>query len=311
MSDPRTSPPFRGFFAAVHTPFDAAGALDLTRVEAQAEHLASDGITGAFVGGTTGEGLSCTAAERLALTARWAEVGHAVGLEVIAHVGANSLPEALTLAGGAAESGVDAIAAIPPTFFRPRSPEELARWYASVAAGAPELPFYGYELPALTMVDQPLVEVAERCLADVQRFAGFKFTSPDLTQLQRVLHMDAGLEVLYGNDELLLAGLAFGAHGAVGSTYNFAAPLYHRIVDAFASGDLVAARALQRKSLELVDAIVPYGFGAAAKEVMALIGVDVGRARMPLVPLTATQREALRADLERVGLFELRAGTRA
>ena len=56
---------------------------------------------------------------------------------------------------------------------------------------------------------------------------------------------------------------------------------------------------------------MPYGFGAAAKEVMALIGVDVGRARMPLVPLTAAQREALRADLERVGLFELRAGTRA
>ncbi len=119
-----------------------------------------------------------------------------------------------------------------------------------------------------------------------------KFTNNDLMTLQECLSLE-GFDVVFGYDEMLLAGLALGVRGAVGSTYNFAAPLYRRVLDAFAAGDWAAARAAQRQSVALVRVLQSFGFSRASKAVMRLQGVDCGPVRLPLRPLTEAELREL------------------
>ena len=111
-------------------------------------------------------------------------------------------------------------------------------------------------------------------------------------------------DILFGCDEALLAGLALGARCAVGSSYNFAAPLYRRIVSAYNAGDLDVARAEQYRSVRMIQVLQGYGYSAAAKAVMALIGVDCGPVRTPQKPLSEDQIRSLHRDLDSIGFFE-------
>jgi len=102
----------------------------------------------------------------------------------------------------------------------------------------------------------------------------------------------------------MLGALATGARGAVGSSFNFAAPLYHRLMAAFARGDLEAARVEQHRSTRLISLLARYGYMGAAKATMAMLGVEVGPARLPNTSLDAAQARTLRAELETLGFFE-------
>ena len=110
--------------------------------------------------------------------------------------------------------------------------------------------------------------------------------------------------ILFGRDEILLAGLSLGATGAVGSTYNYAAPLYHRIIDAFNRGDLEAARRDQARAIEFIGALDRHGGLVAGKVAMKLIGLDCGPVRLPLRAATAADEAGLRAAFEKVGFFD-------
>ncbi|MFI5379958.1 MAG: dihydrodipicolinate synthase family protein [Tepidisphaerales bacterium] len=105
-------------------------------------------------------------------------------------------------------------------------------------------------------------------------------------------------------DEYLLAALALGAAGAIGSSYNFAAPLYHRMMAAFSQGDLASARAEQYRSGQLIELLASVGYMAAAKATMGFLGVDVGPARLPHTNLTMEQQSQLRSSLEELGFFD-------
>ena len=103
---------------------------------------------------------------------------------------------------------------------------------------------------------------------------------------------------------MLLAGLVLGVQGAVGSTYNFAAPIYHRLIAAWEKDDLATARWEQFRTVKLVGALAPLGYMGASKAVMGLLGVNVGPARLPNDnPDKATTR-ALQRKLEQMGFFE-------
>jgi N-acetylneuraminate lyase len=122
---------------------------------------------------------------------------------------------------------------------------------------------------------------------------------------QRCLAAGGGaFDVPYGVDEWLLAALALGARGAVGSTYAFAAPIYRRLLRAFAAGDLDSARREQHRAAELVHRLAGYGYMEAARAVMSMQGVSVGPPRLPHGRLTGEQVEGLRRDLETLGFFE-------
>lgn len=297
--------PLRGLVAAVHTPFRPDGSLWLDPVERQAAHLLAHGVETAFVAGTTGESHSLTFAERESLAERWAAVTRGSRLRVVVHVGANALADARALAAQAARLQLAAVSALAPSYFKPRSVAVLVESCAVVAAGAPELPFFYYDIPPLTGVHLPAADFLAAAADRIPNLAGLKFSHLDLAQFQQCLQARGGaFEVAWGCDEALLAALALGGRGAVGSTYNFLAPLAHRILRMFEAGDLAGARREQFRLLEVVQCLAAPGYLAASKWLMKRLGIDVGTTRLPLPPLDPTAERHLEEGLGRMGFFD-------
>ncbi len=297
-------PPLSGLIAAPHTPFRADGTLNLATIASQARLLAHNGVSGAFICGTTGEGASLTSEERRQVVEAWVAAKPA-SVAIIVHVGHLSAGEARGFARHAQETGADAIAALSPSFFKPASVHELVAWCADVAAAAPNLPFYYYHMPAMTGVTFPAADFLAAAADKIPTLAGVKFTHENLMDFGRSGEVAGGkYTMLFGRDEILLGGLALGAKGAVGSTYNFAAPLYLRIIDAFNRGDLAAARRDQMRAMDFIAVLDRHGGLAAGKAAMKLIGVDCGAVRLPLRALTERDEASLRAGLEKIGFFE-------
>lgn len=294
-----------GLVAATHTPFHADGQLHLSVVEKQAEHMHRNGVHSVFVGGTTGESHSLTVDERLALAKRWKEVVTGSKLNLVVHVGANCLADSRRLAEQAESIGASAIAAVAPSYFKPKNVEVLVQCCAEIASAAPSLPFYYYDIPVLTGLNLSVPEFLARAPERIPTLVGVKFTNPDLMAYQECRHAAEGrFDMPWGVDECLLGALAFGATCAVGSTYNFAAPIYNRIIAAFNERDFEVARREQYRAVQLIKLLAGIGFMGAAKAVMGFLGVDVGPARLPNTVLTAEQRTTLRTSLERLGYFD-------
>jgi N-acetylneuraminate lyase len=289
-----------GLIAAPYTPFHPNGSVSESGVRRLADHLAASGVDGVFVCGTTGEGMALTAAERKRVAEIWASAGR---LPVVVHVGHASGREARELAAHAAGVGAVAVAAVAPFYHKPAGVGGLVSALAEIAAGAPGLPLYYYDIPSFTGVRLPTAEVLDRAAEAIPTFAGVKFSNPDLVALQECLTVRGGLDVLFGVDEMLLAAWALGVRGAVGSTYNFAAPLYRRMIAAVDAGDWETARKLQRQSVAVVRAVERFGGLAANKAVMGLLGVDCGPVRPPLAPLGPDERKDLGHQLAELGFF--------
>ena len=295
----------RGLVAATHTPFNASGDLELSAVETQADHLIRAGVIGVFVGGTTGECTSLGVDERLALAERWSQVVRGTSLKLVVHVGSNSIADARTLARQAETIGADAIAAFSPSYFKPKSLDALIAWSGEVARSARSTPFYFYDIPPMTGVAFSMPEFLERATEAVPTLAGIKFSNPDLMAYQQCLRAAEGrFDIPWGIDESLVAALAVGGVGGVGSTYNFAAPIARRVIDAFAGHDLATARDEQYRVVQLVALLSSFGFMSSAKATMGLLGVPVGPARLPHQDLTAEQTRQLRTGLESLGFFQ-------
>lgn len=304
----KTKSKLTGLIAAPCTPLDASGATDTGVIPAYAEHLRRSGVAGVFVNGTTGESLSLSQQERMALAEAWAKVC-GPDLKLIVHVGDNALPVSRDLAAHAAAIGAVAIGAMPPSFFRPGSPAALADWCAAVAGAAPVTPFYYYHIPSMTGVSTSMADLLPHA-GKIPGFAGVKFTFEDLMDYQMAVEMENGrFDVLFGRDEMLLSSLLVGAAGAVGSTYNYMAPVYLRIMEAFAKGDFATARKWQARSHQLVRVLQKSGNGVACgKAILELCGVPVGPCRGPLPRYDAAQMERLRHALDAIGFFDWKDG---
>jgi N-acetylneuraminate lyase len=295
----------RGLVAATHTPFHPNGALNLGMVEKQAGHLLKHNLTTAFIGGSTGESHSLSLLERRQLAQRWSEVTRDTALRVMVHVGSNCLEDAKELAAQAGQLGALAISTLSPSHFKPPTLSVLVEWCAQIAAAAPETPFFFYDIPTLTHTNFSMPEFLAQARDRIPTLQGLKFTNYDLMAYQLCLHSNNGaFDVPWGVDEFLLGALALGARSAVGSSYNFAAPVYQRLISAFEQGDLTTAREQQFRSVQLVKLLAGYGYLGAAKAVMKMLGVEVGPARLPNLSLTPEQVVKLQGELEAVGFFE-------
>jgi N-acetylneuraminate lyase len=294
-----------GLIAAAHTPFSDTGALNLAIVEKQAAHFLANGLGTIFIGGSTGECHSLSLEERRALAARWFAVANGTPLKLIVHVGSNCLADARVLAAQAEQLGALAISALAPSYFKPGSVAQLVACCADIASAAPATSFYFYDIPGMTGIHLSMPDFLAQAADKIPTLRGIKFTNADLMSYQRCLRAaDGAFDVPYGTDEWLLAALALGAAGAVGSSYNFAAPIYHRLIAAFSKGDLAAAREEQFRSVRLITLLIGYGYMGAAKAVMKMLGVDVGPARLPNASLTPAQSEKLRSELTEMGFFD-------
>ena len=293
-----------GLIAAPHTPFHADFSLNLRCVDGQAAHLAANGVAGAFVAGTTGESHSLSTPERADLFAAWGEAAPAQGVQFIAHIGHNNLPDARALAAAARETGADAISAMAPNFFKPADAAALLDWFQRIVEPAEGLPFYFYDIPGFTGVTIDTAEFVQRAAAELPGFVGVKYTNPDCEQLARILAMDDAPDMLWGCDEKMIDGWELGCRGAIGSSYNFAAGIYHRVMEAHAAGDMDAARKWQARSWKMIETIAAHGYMHSAKAVMGMVGVDCGPARPPLPQASDADREKLRSELEAMGFFD-------
>lgn len=300
-----TFAPLHGLGAATHTPFHADGSVNPAIIEKQAAHLLGNKVGTVFINGSTAESSSLSLNERLSMAERWLHIARSSPLRVIVHVGGNSIEDAKVLAAHAQQHGAAAISALTPCYFKPRSLEVLIAGMAQIAAAAPQTPFYYYDIPALTGVNMSMSDFLAQAPASIPTLVGLKFTNPDLTAYQNCLRVDGGKwDLPWGLDEHMLAALAMGAKGAVGSGFNFAAPIYHRLTAAFERGDMAAAREEQYRGVRLIQLFAGLGYMGAAKAAMGMLGVDVGPARLPNASLTPAQITKLRSDLESMGFFD-------
>lgn len=297
----RSLPP--GLIAAPFTPFMPDGSLNLGAIPRLASLLGRNRVVGAFICGTTGEGFSLTNPERRRVADAWKNALPGK-LKLIVHVGHLCLADSCELARHAQDIGADAIATIAPSFFKPPGVEELVHWTELVAAAAPRLPFYYYHMPSMTGVRISAADYLTRARGRIPTLAGVKFTDEDIVDYAatHALAQDQ-YDVLFGRDEILLSGLDRGATGAVGSTYNFAAPLYLEIMRATQAGDRAAAMKGQAEAQAFITVMHRHGGLPAGKAMMKMIGVDCGPVRPPLRNLTPAAEVALRAELEELGFF--------
>jgi len=297
-----------GLVAAVFSPMNADGSLNLQVVPMLVEQLIRTDVRGLYVCGTTGEGPLLSSQERCDVTQAYVTAA-AERIPVIVQVGHDSLAEARRLARHAREVGADAIAAVPPVYFRPASVDILVDCLSEISSAVPDLPFLYYHIPRLTGVSVDVLDLLACASKRLPHFAGIKYSAPTIDEFQACLRFQQGkYTMLFGCDEMLLSGLCAGAKGAVGSTYNFAARLYIGIMEAFQNNDMDRARQLQELSVQMVRVLHRYGGLPAIKATMGMLGPDCGPCRLPLQTLHADQVEDLSQDLDRIGFFRWQQG---
>lgn len=290
--------------AAPFTAMQSDGSIDLTKIPQQAQSLSANGVSGAFVCGTTGEGLSLTMAERMRITEAWRDCMDQDS-SLIVHIGHTGLADTQALARHAQEIGADAIGVMAPCFYKPTTVEDLVSYCVEVAATAPDLPFYYYHIPVMTGVQFPMIRFLEAASGKIPTLAGIKFSDENLMDFSLCAQFDNGrYRMLFGRDEILITGLCLGAVGAVGSTYNYAAPLYHRVIDAFQKGDFLRAQAEQVKAQQTVAFLLRFGGLPTGKAIMKHVGLDCGPVRLPLRDLNEEQLGVLEVGLREIGFFE-------
>lgn len=302
--------------AAAFTPMHDDGSVNLAAIPGIVDFVLGQGgggVDGLFLCGSTGEFSSLTLAERMDVTAAY-HAAAAGRCKLFAHVGSNSIPESMALAEQAAELQIDAMGYAPPSYFRPANVAAVAQCLQQVASAAPQTPLYYYHIPPLTRVDIRVIDLLPLMDQAVPSFAGVKFSYPQFDDLARCVHYQRTggnqldtvcpsgerYEMLFGADEMLLAGMAIGAVGAVGSTYNFWAQHYRQIIDAYADGNMQRAQQFQSKVSTMVHDVLQFGGMNAIKATMTCSGLDVGPPRLPLQPLPSEKLDQLAEVLRAV-----------
>ena len=294
----------RGLVAATFTPMHADGSLNLAMAGPMIERLLAGKVSAAFACGTTGECASLTSEERRQTLCAFIDAA-AGRMPVIAHVGHSALADSCELAAHAQAVGAAAVATTPPYYFRPDSVDALVECMAQIAAAAPELPFYYYHIPHLTGVALNMQDFLRQAAGRIPNLVGIKYTAPTVYEFHACAAYDNGrYDLLFGCDEMLLSGIATGAQGAVGSTYNLAPRLYHRIRECFESGQIEEARRLQLLSVRMVDIAKAFRPLPALKAMLGFAGCDFGPTRMPLAAMRADEIETLRRQLDEIGFLE-------
>lgn len=295
--------PLTGLVAAVFTPLKPNREIDLVQIEKFTDYLADGPVTGIYILGGTGEGVSFSNDERRAVAEAFVRASDG-RLKTIVQVGHNSLPDARSLAEHAELLGVDAISATPPSYFKPGDVDMLVNCLSEVTAGALKTPFYYYNIPAVSGVDLSMIEFLKEASSRLPTLAGIKYSKADLAEFKSCLNYDNGrFDIPWGTDEMLLGGLATGATSAVGTTYCYAAPLYQAIIDAVNEGDLAEAQRLQGLSVEMINITIKHGGRGGLKASMKLVGVDCGPQRYPIRDMCEDGLKAMRKDFERAGIL--------
>lgn len=291
-----------GLIAAPFTPMYSDHSINIKIIPQYYELLKTNGITGAFICGSTGEGVSMTMREKMLVAEAWgAATKGNPDFKIMMFLGGTCIADCKELALHARQTGLYAVSITAPFYFKPRNIEALAEICIDVAAAVPDMPFYYYHIPVLTGVDFLMIDLLKQLDGRLANFAGVKYTHEDFMDFLSCMHFkDGRYDMLWGRDENMLPALALGAKGAVGSTFNYAAPLYREIVDAFYKGDLKKAQSLQQISIDMIRLLGKYGGIATGKAYMKLLGLDCGGFRLPVKNMAAGAFELFRNEVEQM-----------
>ncbi len=226
-------------------------------------------------------------------------------VKIINLVGGTSYAECIENAQHSAEIGADAIALLAPYYFKPSGTKALAEFCARVAESVPQMPFYFYHIPVLSGCFVSMYDFLQEAAPVIPNLVGIKYTQEDFMDFLSCLRfMDGKYEMLWGRDENLLSALVLGATGGVGSTYNYAAPLYYQLIDAFNKGNLELARELQQKSIDMIRLLGKYGGIATGKAYMKYVGFDCGGFRSPVKNMSREDFVRFTEDVKALGMEE-------
>jgi N-acetylneuraminate lyase len=292
----------KGLIAAPFTPMKEDGSLNLSIVPKYYEMLVANGVTGAFICGSTGEGVSMTAAEKMVVAEAWASCAKSnPDFKVMTLLGGTSITDCKELAHHAKKIGLYAVSFTAPFYFKPADVKQLADSCKAIADEVPDMPFYYYHIPVLNGTDFPMFDLLQAVDGYIPNFAGVKYTHEDFMDFLSCLNYEDGkYDMLWGRDENMLSALVLGAQGSVGSTFNYAAPLYSQLISAFDLGDLETARKLQQQSIDMIRLLGKYGGIATGKAYMKLIGMNCGEFRLPVKNMSKEQFESFKKDVEQL-----------
>lgn len=294
---------FGQVLTAMVTPFAKDGSLDVKAVRTVAAHLVGHGSDGLVVAGTTGESPTLSHREKLTLFENvLEEVGDRA--TVIAGTGTYDTAESVGLTKEAAALGVDACLVVTPYYSKPPQNGLIAHF--ETLADASDVPLVIYDIPGRTgrrvERDTMVTLAAHERIVAVKDAVGDALETANLrVDLNEAGHND--FEIYSGDDALLLPHIAAGAVGIISVCSHL---IGEKIKDVFRFGDEskpAEARAAYLEVLPLINTIM--GLTASpipVKAAVNMIGIEVGGPRLPLVPPTPAEEEAIRSALQRVGL---------
>jgi N-acetylneuraminate lyase len=294
-----------GLISAPATPFDENGDLAVDKIEQYVQHLVDFSVENAFITGSVGEGLHMTPEERKTVMQAWVKYGKGKLQAVIAHVGGGNLRESIQIAKYAQEAGVNAVACVGPTYFKPERLEDYVEYMRQVAAATPDLPFYLYDIDFITGIKYDTNDFFHAAKDKIPNLRGVKHTSPNFTYMHNIL-VDHGdrFQVMLGSDELYLEGLSIGIETTVMTSYH--GHILKRCKQAFDRGDMETARKEQGQVIKLCQIRNKYGLWGpnATKGPLKVFGMDLGQPRCPLAPHSERTVTDFKKDLESSGFFE-------
>ena len=283
---------YRGIFPAFYACYDEQGVISPERVRALTEHLIGKGVTGLYVGGSSGECIYQSVAERKLLLENVMDAARG-RIVIIAHVACNNTADSMELAAHAERLGVDAIAAIPPIYFH-LPPYAMAKYWNDISSAAPHTDFIIYNIPQLAGV--ALSSGLLREMLKNPNVIGVKNSSMPVQDIE--MWRDEGAIVFNGPDEQLLSGLVAGAIGGIGGTYGAMPELYLKIYELVQNNDIARAREIQDECCHVIYQMCSCkgNMYAVIKGILRLNGgPDIGSVRKPLAALVPEDEEIVRA----------------
>ena len=273
---------YQGIIPAFYACYDANGAINPVAVREMTQWFIDQGVQGLYVGGSSGECIYQSKEDRKVTLENVMAVAKGK-LTIIAHVACNNTADSQELAVHAESLGVDAIAAIPPIYFK-LPPYAIAKYWNDISDAAPNTDFVIYNIPQLAGVALTIPLLKE--MLKNPRVIGVKNSSPATQDIQ--MFADEGCIVFNGPDEQLISGLVMGAIGGIGGTYGAMPKLYVELYRCVKAGEMAKALEIQNDCCRIIYKLCSgHGnmYGMIKESLRRLGAPDCGSVRAPLAEL--------------------------
>ena len=281
---------YEGVIPAFYACYDDQGEISPERVRALVEYFLKKGVQGLYVNGSSGECIYQSVADRKLILEEVMAVAKGK-LTIIAHVACNNTKDSVELARHAESLGVDAIAAIPPIYFR--LPEySVAQYCNDISAAASQTDFVIYNIPQLAGVALTPSLYAE--MLKNERVIGVKNSSMPVQDIQTFAALSGEDHLVFnGPDEQFLGGRLMGARAGIGGTYGVMPELFLKLNQLIADKELERAKELQFTINTIIGKLTAAhgNMYSVIKEVLKINeNLNIGSVRAPLTPVTGTDR---------------------